>query len=74
MVGIVASKKVGKSTVRNKVRRQIREIYRKHQDTLCPGHYIVIVARAQIVQTPFCDIEKNMLALFKKHKLLQNRK
>ena len=44
-IGITASKKVGNSVVRNRVRRLIKETIIKFDDCLLHGYDIVIVAR-----------------------------
>ncbi len=71
-LGIVASKKVGKSIVRNKARRRIREVYRIYEDCFHPGYDIVIIARASIVTSEYSQIQTSILKLMKKHGILKD--
>ena len=65
-IGISASKKVGKSVKRNRVKRLIREGYRAYQECLPVGYDIVIVARTSDPLPTFKEISKEMKFLFKK--------
>ena len=62
-VGITVSKKLGHAVVRNRVRRRLREIYRLHEDSFCPGWDIVVVARSRAVDAPFDRLTANYLSL-----------
>lgn len=70
-LGIVASKKVGKSTIRNKARRRIREVYRTHEEQLHCGYDIVIIARPAMTAADYEQIRLSMLKLMKKHGILK---
>jgi ribonuclease P protein component len=65
-VGITVSKKVGKSVVRNRVKRLIRESYRLNRDVLKKGFDFIIVARNKAAKAKFKDIEKSLMHLMKK--------
>lgn len=45
-LGLVVSRKVGGAVVRNRVKRHIREFFRRHRQRLVPGIQLVVVARA----------------------------
>ena len=62
-VGITVSKKLGHAVVRNRVRRRLREIYRLHEDSFCPGWDIVVVARSRAVDAPFDRLTASYLSL-----------
>ncbi len=44
-VGFSVSKRVGKATIRNRVKRLMREAVRRQLQTVRPGHDLVFVAR-----------------------------
>lgn len=55
--GFIVSRRVGNAVVRNRVKRQLREVVRRHLGELPQGWDIVLVARAPIVEAHFTDIE-----------------
>lgn len=55
--GFIVSRRVGNAVVRNRVKRQLREVVRRHLDEFPVGWDIVLVARAPIVKAPFAEIE-----------------
>lgn len=67
--GIVTSKKIGNAVVRNRAKRQIREVIKKNLDKLRPGYDIVVVSRYNIKEAVFADIEKDFLRLMGKASL-----
>ncbi len=69
-VGFSVSKKVGKATVRNKVKRRIRECFRLNCDgRMKKGYDLVFIARVSSKDTEYEDIEKSVKNLVKKAKL-----
>lgn len=70
-VGFVTGKKVGCAVQRNRARRLMREVYRLHQDDIREGYHIVIVARKGINDLKYDELEKSLLNLFKRSKLLK---
>ena len=71
-VGIVISKKIGKAVVRNKKRRQIKEILRKFIYDVIPNQY-VIVLKDSIVDLTFAELENEIFSCFVKNKFLVNK-
>ncbi|MCX8128987.1 MAG: ribonuclease P protein component [Clostridia bacterium] len=65
-LGITASKKVGKSVIRNRLRRLIKENYRMYESTIKEGYDYVFVARNTDVIPVFSDIKREMKFLLKK--------
>ena len=69
-VGITVSKKLGHAVVRNRVRRQLREIYRCNESAFQPGWDIVVVARSRAVHVPFSQLSQSYLSLAQKAGIL----
>ena len=66
--GIVVSSKVSKKAIiRNKIRRQIKEIIRKNQKTIPPVDFMVFVQKESLEKT-FKEKEKEILFLLDKIK------
>jgi ribonuclease P protein component len=66
-LGITVSKKVGKSVVRNREKRLIKECYRFYEEYTADGFDFVFVARAfEVYQPTFVEIKKEMKFLLKK--------
>ena len=64
--GFVTSKRVGGAVVRNRVRRRLREIVRRHQHELRPGLWMVIVARPAAANATSRALEDEWLRLAKR--------
>jgi len=59
----VAARHVGRATTRNRVKRRLREIVRRHLDTIEPGHDCLLVARPALVTAEYAELERVVLAL-----------
>lgn len=71
-LGISVSKKVGKSVVRSRVTRLIRESYRLTEENIKPGFDIVIIARNSTKDATYSEICGSLLHLLKKHCLVND--
>ena len=69
-LGLVTSGKIGNAVVRNRARRLLREVFRRHQHDLSQPVDLVLVARNSIVQKGFSDVEKDFLTILRKAGLL----
>ena len=65
-LGITASKKVGNSVERNRIRRLIKENYRNLEDKLHTGFDIVFIARINEKLPTYYDIKKEIKYLLSK--------
>ena len=69
--GFITSKKAHRHAVkRNRMRRQFREIIRKHGDQLPGGIRLVVIARWKAADADFASIEKDWLKVVKRMGLL----
>jgi ribonuclease P protein component len=68
--GFVTSRRVGNAVVRNRVRRRLREIFRRHQDQLVPSFYLVTVAHPAGAKATFAELEHEWLRLAKRTSIL----
>ena len=57
-LGLTVSNKVGNSVVRNKIRRRLRELYRKRQQSLPKGIDLVVIARNSAAQADFAALSR----------------
>ena len=57
-VGLTVSNKVGNSVVRNKIRRRLRELYRKRQKLMPKGIDLVVIARNSAAQADFAAMTR----------------
>lgn len=69
-LGISVSKKVGKSVIRSRVTRLIRESYRLTESEIKPGYDIVVIARVNANDASFAEIDASLKHLLKKHNLM----
>ena len=65
-VGFAVTKKIGKAVVRNRIRRQLREIVQKYLPNLKQNYNIILVARENISTFAFAELEKQFVELAKK--------
>ena len=69
-VGFVTSRSLGKAIVRNRVRRRMREIVRRHQHDLRDDFWIVLIARRDAANASYRALEDEWLRLVKRASIL----
>jgi ribonuclease P protein component len=52
---------VGPAVQRNRAKRRVREIFRRHQDLLPPSCDLLIVVRSAVNRRPFPELERNFV-------------
>lgn len=67
--GLVTSKRLGNAVVRNRVRRQLREIIRAHRAQIAPGWQFVTIARWRAADADYAELEQDWLRLAKRQGL-----
>ncbi len=72
-IGFSISKKVGKSVVRNKIKRIYREAYLRIEEKLYKGYDFILIARKPAVDVSFQEACKELFSLCRKAKLLQKK-
>lgn len=71
--GIIINNKVSKKAViRNKIRRQIRQVIKQQENNLKLGNDVIVVVLPESVKVSFKEIEVSVLNNFKKLKLLNS--
>ena len=69
-VGISVSKKVGNSVVRHRVKRLIRESYRRQEAEFPRGLDLVIIARPAAKDKSFAEIDSALMHLGRLHHII----
>ncbi len=67
---VVSLKTSKKASQRNKIRRQLEEIIRSRLELIKPGLDMVISVNPEIINQNYQTIEKKLMNLFKKAKLI----
>ncbi len=70
-LGITVSGKVGKAVVRNKIKRQIKEIIRLSECPIKEGYDIIFLARRPAPEANYADLKNSVMRLLKKMDLLK---
>lgn len=64
-LGITASRKVGKAVVRNRLKRRIREVYRRWRDRReLPALDLVVHLKPEAKKASFDELRRELLRLF----------
>jgi ribonuclease P protein component len=69
-VGFVTTRRLGSAAIRNRVRRRMREIVRRHQNDLREDHWMVLVARPDAARASYHALEDEWLRLAKRASIL----
>lgn len=70
-VGFSISKKVGKAVVRNKIKRQLRELYRLNRNKIKPGYDFIFVVKSNVSEISFTTLESAFLHILRISHLLK---
>jgi ribonuclease P protein component len=72
-LGIAVTNQLKQASSRNLLKRRFREIFRLHQHELKAGARIVIVAKPGSQELDFKTLERDLLYLFKKARVIKDR-
>ena len=59
-LGIIASRKTGNAVNRNRAKRKIREIFRRHKDLGGQNMDIVVISAKKLVNLPYATLEQKL--------------
>jgi len=68
--GFVTSGRLGSAVIRNRVRRRLREIVRRHQNEVRQGFWFVIIARHEAATVSYGALEDEWLRLARRASIL----
>jgi len=66
LFGISIPKKIGKAVIRNKIKRQIKNIIDNNKIHIQNNYNYVIIVRKEILELTYLEKEKELITLFKK--------
>lgn len=69
-IGFLASKKVGKSVIRNRARRLMKECYKNYKDKMVKGYDIIFIARVNIKDVGYKEVDSAFKHILKKTNFL----
>jgi ribonuclease P protein component len=64
-LGVTVSRKVGNAVVRNRVKRRIREWFRRYGSSLVAGRDIVVIARSAAAPLSGSDVSSELTRIAK---------
>jgi len=70
-LGCVVSRRVGNAVVRNRVKRNIREVYRLHRPDLAVDVHLVVVARQAAARMRYGECAEALCRLLRKGDVLR---
>ncbi len=59
-IGITASRKVGGAVVRNRIKRLIREFFRRHREQISPPRDVLVIARPDAARATYAVVEQEL--------------
>ncbi|MBZ2175698.1 ribonuclease P protein component [Schnuerera sp. xch1] len=72
-IGFTVTKKIGNSVVRNRVKRRMKEIFRKNFDNIKGKYDIILIPKKNVVNIKYSDLESAMLHILKLANILKDK-
>jgi ribonuclease P protein component len=69
-LGIVTTRRIGGAVIRNRLRRQVRDIFRRNQHRILRGIQLVTVVRGSAVNISLRELEQDWLRLTERASIL----
>lgn len=69
-LGLVTTRRTGNAVARNRIRRRLREIFRKHREALDQKCDIVVIARKAAAEAAFSELESEWVRLARRARIL----
>ena len=64
-LGITASRHVGGAVTRNRVKRLVREVFRRHQYQISPARDVLVIARPAAAHASYAQVKQELAAALK---------
>ena len=71
--GFLSPKRIGKAVKRNRVRRQLREIFRRHRTEIAGSQQLLLMGRTSAIGADYRTLTDDFLRLCRKARLLSLR-
>lgn len=69
-LGVSVSKRIGNSVVRNRVKRRLKEAFKKNMKKVKKGYDVIISAKKPAKDADFWVVEREIINLFKRGHIL----